>query len=298
MPESMKLYDNLGTEYETAELLLSRWDGAQIFRLVSNRVTVDGKFNVVLVHPSGRPEILHREMEQIRGAFSNLSECDPARVLYPCRMVNDDSTEVNGYLGWLPEDEDVLIPIDADADPVWMLTAARSLVDLFEAMGDERSYLNQADPDGFYWNDKGNRIYYLSADVSMDLLSQRDDYVNYVAPELLIRNNMKADQKILQTAADYVLSVLLYRMFVGSCPFCGAEPAERICDGISVFYDDSTMEYSRCIDRLSRLDPSLIHMFRRAFDYSRRSKYTSGRPTAGDWHKALDEILNQKYREG
>lgn len=296
MSERIVLYDSANTEYETAELLLARWDGTRIFRLAQTPELKKEKINVVIIPPADRPVIRPAEQKQIRSSFSCFPGDGTVQVLYPQRMVEDDFGEVRGYLGWLPDEACSLIPFsEYTSDPFQMLTAARILANMFAAMGDDRARLRMVDPDGFYTNTDGTRIYYLSADISDEVLSGRDGYVSYIPPELLVFNRFEEDESGPARAADYVLSVLLYRLFVGSCPFSGENLADQICDGISVFYDDSTPEYSTCIERLRSLDPELIPLFRLAFDYSGCSRYTTGRPTAAAWRHTLNGILVRKH---
>lgn len=295
MTENIILHDAAGTEYETAALLVTRPDETCIFRLVPTPETQERNLNIVVIPPKDFPRLRSDELKQCRSHLSIFTQNSSSVVLYPQWLVTDEYDEVFGYLGWIPDANVSLVPISEYASsPVRMLTAAKALASLFSCMGDSRLRLSTVDPDGFYMNADGSGIIYMSADLPQEFLIQREDHIHYIPPELLVLNRCAIDNDATVTAADYVLSVLLYRLLLETNPFCGDDPADLICSGISVFYDDSTPEYHRCMQQLHSLDPDLIRLFRLAFDYSCRFTYDNGRPTAYDWLDALTKDSRER----
>lgn len=295
MSEKLYMYDFAGEVYETGELLLTRKDGVRLFRLPPDHKTLRRNVNVMVIPPHGCPFPGSVDMFRLRAQFSSVPQDPPPAVLHPQVQVADDFEELHGYLGWLPAEATRLVPMmEYVSDSRRLLAAARALARLFASMSSGRALLSMVDPDGFFINAEGTVMCYVSTDISHETLQQHRDYIHYIPPELLVCNQSADGANATAVTADYVLAVLLYRLFLKSYPFAGENPEDRICDGISVFYDDSTAEYAHCIGRLSNYSPELILLFRRAFDYCSRSAYDSGRPTAAEWEAVFSEILTEK----
>ena len=295
MSEKLYMYDSAGKAHEAGELLLTRKDGVGLFRLPPGLKPLQSNANVMVIPPYGCPFPGPADMFRLRSQFSAAPQDPPPAVLYPQIQVTDDFEELHGYLGWLPSEATRMVPMmEYASDSCRQLAAARALARLFVSMGDSRALLSMVDPDGFFINPEGTLMCYVSADIPHETLQQHRDYIHYAPPELLVCNQAAHGANATAVTADYVLAVLLYRLLLKDYPFAGENPEDRICDGISVFYDDSTEEYLHCIGQLSAFSPELIRMFRRAFDYCSRSAYDCGRPTAGEWEAVFSTILTGK----
>lgn len=289
MTEKFVIYDNAGIEYETTECLLTRWDGLRVFRVDAGAYARKKSVNVVMIPGQDGARLRNADLQKLRSNFSAVSMAEHGVVLYPQMMAADDNDELHGYLGWLPENLTRLIPLrEYASDHHRMLTAGYAMAELFASLGDDRILLSMADPDGFFIDPDQGVVCYVSTDLSEASLKQREDYCHYVPPELLVYHYSASGANATTAAADYVLAVLLYRLFMNDGPFSGEDVIAQICDGVSVFYDDSTEAYEKC---MRCMEPELIRLFRLAFDYSSRSRYETGRPTAEEWKRGFAQIL-------